>query len=128
MSMLPFLAAVLATPAEARTLVVGIDLSGSSAIVRDDVFAGRVAAVLAEKIADLGFRDVVRVRTLGEYETRKNPDTTAKRGRSRNPRPPLLKSVVNRDRYMRDFMDGYAEGYGTGCKDAMRAGKPSFAR
>lgn len=71
--LLIIMATVISAPAAARTLIVGIDLSGSSAIVRDDVFAQRVADVLAERVRNLEYRDTVRVRTLGEYETRRNP-------------------------------------------------------
>lgn len=43
-----------------------------------------------------------------------------KHGKSRDPRPPIVRSVVLPDGFMRDYMAGYGDGYSTGCKDRMR--------
>ena len=43
-----------------------------------------------------------------------------KSGRGLNSKPPIIKSVASRDNYMQEYMSGYREGYGIGCRDKAR--------
>lgn len=48
-------------------LVIGIDISASNPLVDSDAFAARVAERVAPRIAALGFRSQVMIRTFGSY-------------------------------------------------------------
>lgn len=55
-----------------RTLVIGLDMSASNPLVKDDTYAGRVADRVKPTIASLPLRSVVLVRTFGVYDASSN--------------------------------------------------------
>lgn len=55
-----------------RTVVIGIDLSSSNPLIRDDGFAGRVAARVQPLIAGLAPRSRVMLRSFGSYNSAAN--------------------------------------------------------
>ena len=55
-----------------RTVVIGIDLSSSNPLVRDDGFAGRVAARIQPLISGLAPRSRVLLRSFGAYNSAAN--------------------------------------------------------
>jgi hypothetical protein len=55
-----------------QTIVIGIDLSSSNPLVRDDGFAGRVAARIAPMITNLPPRSRVLLRSFGAYNSAAN--------------------------------------------------------
>jgi hypothetical protein len=55
-----------------RTIVIGIDLSTSNPLVRDDGFAGRVAARIQPLISGLAPRSRVLLRSFGAYNAPAN--------------------------------------------------------
>ena len=55
-----------------RTVVIGIDLSSSNPLIRDDGFAGRVAARGQPLIAGLAPRSRVMLRSFGSYNSAAN--------------------------------------------------------
>lgn len=65
------------TPANPpRTLVIGIDLSSSNPLIRDDYFAGKVGARLKYQIAGLAPRSRVLLRSFGSYNSQANAALT----------------------------------------------------
>ena len=55
-----------------RTVVIGIDLSTSNPLIRDDGFASRVAARVQPMIAGLPPRSLVLLRSFGAYNSASN--------------------------------------------------------
>lgn len=55
-----------------RTVVIGIDLSTSNPLIRDESFAGRVAARIQPIIAGLAPRSRVLLRSFGSYNSSAN--------------------------------------------------------
>jgi hypothetical protein len=55
-----------------RTVVIGVDLSSSNPLIRDDGFAGRVAARIQPLIAGLAPRSRVLLRSFGSYNSAAN--------------------------------------------------------
>lgn len=55
-----------------RTVVIGVDLSSSNPLIRDDGFAGRVAARIQPLIAGLAPRSRVMLRSFGSYNSAAN--------------------------------------------------------
>ncbi len=55
-----------------QTIVIGIDLSSSNPLIRDDGFAGRVATRLQPMIANLAPRSRVLLRSFGAYNSAAN--------------------------------------------------------
>lgn len=55
-----------------RTVVIGVDLSSSNPLIRDDGFAGRVAARIHPLIAGLAPRSRVLLRSFGSYNSAAN--------------------------------------------------------
>jgi hypothetical protein len=55
-----------------RTIVIGVDLSSSNPLIRDDGFAGRVAARIQPLIAGLAPRSRVLLRSFGSYNSAAN--------------------------------------------------------
>lgn len=55
-----------------RTVVIGIDLSSSNPLIRDDGFAGRVAARIQPLISGLAPRSRVLLRSFGAYNAAAN--------------------------------------------------------
>ncbi|NOT40353.1 MAG: hypothetical protein HOP13_07675 [Alphaproteobacteria bacterium] len=55
-----------------QTIVIGIDLSSSNPLIRDDGFAGRVAARIAPMITNLPPRSRVLLRSFGAYNAAAN--------------------------------------------------------
>jgi hypothetical protein len=55
-----------------QTIVIGIDLSSSNPLVRDEGFAGRVAARVAPMITNLPPRSRVLLRSFGAYNSAAN--------------------------------------------------------
>ncbi len=56
-------------PGDAYHLVIGIDVSENSPFVTDDVFAGKTARRIAERIAALPMRSKVSFRSFGAHST-----------------------------------------------------------
>ncbi len=59
-----------------RTLLIGVDLSQSNPLVRDDDFARRVAERIRPMIADLSPRSRVMLRSFGSYNGEANTSIT----------------------------------------------------
>lgn len=55
-----------------RTVVIGVDLSSSNPLIRDDGFASRVAARIQPLIAGLAPRSRVMLRSFGSYNSAAN--------------------------------------------------------
>lgn len=55
-----------------QTIVIGIDLSSSNPLIRDEGFAGRVAARIQPMIANLAPRSRVLLRSFGAYNSAAN--------------------------------------------------------
>jgi hypothetical protein len=59
-----------------RTIVIGVDLSGSNPLVRDDAFAYKVSERLRPVIAGLAPHSRVILRSFGSYNSRANSPLT----------------------------------------------------
>ena len=59
-------------PNPPRTLVIGIDLSSSNPLIRDDAFAAKVAARLNPMISGLAAHSRVVLRSFGSYNSQAN--------------------------------------------------------
>jgi hypothetical protein len=59
-----------------RTIVIGIDLSSSNPLIRDDSFAQRVAARIGPYISNLAPRSRVILRSFGSYNSSANSPLT----------------------------------------------------
>ena len=60
------------SPNPPQTIVIGIDLSASNPLIRDDGFAGRVAARIQPMIAGLAPHSRVLLRSFGAYNSASN--------------------------------------------------------
>lgn len=60
------------SPNPPRTVVIGIDLSSSNPLIREDAFAAKVAARVAPMIAGLAPRSRVYLRSFGAYNSSAN--------------------------------------------------------
>lgn len=59
-------------PLPPQTIVVGLDLSLSNPLIKDEGYAARVGARVAQEIMTLPLRSRVMVRTFGSYSGREN--------------------------------------------------------
>lgn len=74
-SALAVVAVLLGTPALAagpQTIVIGLDLSISNPLVKDDAYAARVGARIAQDLQGLPLRSRVILRTFGNYDAGAN--------------------------------------------------------
>jgi hypothetical protein len=55
-----------------QTILIGLDLSASNPLVKDDNYASRVAARVAQELEKLPLKSRVLVRTFGNYDTASN--------------------------------------------------------
>lgn len=63
-----FSAPALADGPQPRTVVIGLDLSTSNPLVKDDAYAARVAARTAAELQALPLKSRVMLRTFGSYD------------------------------------------------------------
>ena len=63
-------------PNPPRTIVIGIDLSSSNPLIRDDAFAAKVAARLRPMISGLAPHSRVMLRSFGSYNSQSNAPLT----------------------------------------------------
>ncbi|MEQ1863064.1 MAG: hypothetical protein ABL996_00260 [Micropepsaceae bacterium] len=75
-SMASFAATPAFAPTPARMVVVGIDLSSSNPMIRDDAFAAKVAARIRPMISSLPPRSRVILRSFGSYNSQANAPLT----------------------------------------------------
>ena len=61
-----------ASSSEAKTLTIGLDVSGSNPLIIDENFSRGAALFAAEKVAELESGDVVRILTFGDRRAAEN--------------------------------------------------------
>lgn len=64
--------AARAEATSAKTIVIGLDLSKSNPLVKDDAYAARVAARTAKELVALPLKSRVMLRTFGSYDASAN--------------------------------------------------------
>ena len=71
-----FIANASVAPTPARMVVIGIDLSSSNPLIRDDAFAAKVATRIRPMISSLPPRSRVVLRSFGSYNSQANAPLT----------------------------------------------------
>jgi len=60
-------------PADEQEILLALDISKSNSFISDQPVAKRAASQLADVIAGLSRKDIVKIRTVGDYGMRANP-------------------------------------------------------
>jgi len=60
-------------PPDRKQLVIGLDLSKTNPLAKDEAFAGRAANRVAELVSNLPMGSLVKLRTFGAYKSAQNP-------------------------------------------------------
>lgn len=81
------------TEAAAGSLDIGLDMSGSNELVKNETFAAAVAARVEAKIRQMSLGDRVRLRFFGSYGANDNLKTLDVRISRRNRAPKVAKAI-----------------------------------